>query len=87
MNTTIVMGGAVPSADPELTVVERAGVLRACREKRESLRSSKEHLKNLAKLGDKHADSAVVVLDAELSILEAAIRTLWKQSGADPPTE
>lgn len=72
---------------PELTVVERASVLRACREKREDLRLSREHLKNQHKLGDRHADSAARVIDAELSILEAAIRVLWKQSGCDPPPE
>lgn len=70
---------------PELTVVERASVLRACREKRDNLRTSREYLKNQHKLGDRHADAAVVVLDAELSILEAAIRVLWRQSGCDPP--
>jgi hypothetical protein len=71
----------------ELTIVERAAVLRACREKRDDLRMSRDHLKTQSRLGDKHSDAAARVLDAELSILEAAIRTLWKQSGCDPPPE
>lgn len=76
-----------PSASAELTVVERASVLRACREKRDNLKQSRDYLKAQHKLGDRAADAAVVVLDAELSILEAAIRVLWKQSGCDPPPE
>lgn len=71
---------------PELTTVEHSAVLRACREKRLNLRTALEHLRQLAKLGDKSADTASIVVDAELSILEAAIRVLWKQSGCDPPT-
>jgi putative heme iron utilization protein len=70
---------------PELTTVERASVLRACREKRDSLRQACDHLKTQARLGDRTADAAATVVDAELSILTAAIRVLWKQSGCEPP--
>lgn len=73
------------NAHPELTTVERASVLRACRDKRDNLRQALTHLKNQAKLGDRTADAAGTVVEAELSILEAAIRVLWQQSGCDPP--
>lgn len=71
----------------ELTVVERAAVLRACREKRENLRQALQPLILNASKGDKVADAASRVVDAELSVLEAAIRNLWRQSGLDPPPD
>lgn len=69
----------------ELTVAERAAVLRACREKRENLQHSLRTLTINAERGDTVARTAATVVGAELEILEAAIRTLWKQSGCDPP--
>lgn len=84
--TTINVQTAQPT--PELTVVERAAVLRACREKRQALRDGIESLKSRASAGDKTADSAVITLQAEMSILEAGIAVLWRQSGhAGPPPE
>lgn len=70
---------------PELTTVERAAVIRACRDKREELRLARDRLARQAAAGDRTSDAAARVLDAELTILEAAIRTLWRQSGCDPP--
>lgn len=87
MNTGITITAAATAA-PELTVVERAAVLRACREKRMALREAIETLKSRATAGDKTADSAVITLQAELSILEAGVQVLWRQSGATgPPPE
>lgn len=70
-----------------LTTVERASVLRSCREKRDALIVTRDRLTQQGNHGDKHADLAARTLDAEVHILQAAIRGLWKQSGAGPPPE
>lgn len=85
MSTTVTTTTTGPLPSAELTVVERAAVLRCCRETRDNLKTTVEHLRNQHKLGDRHADAASRVIDAELSILEAAIRKMWRQSGADSP--
>lgn len=73
----------------DLTVVERAAVIRASRLVRDQMRIDLGHLHVQAKLGDKVAASASVTLQAEIDILSAAIRVLWcQQPGATgPPPE
>lgn len=71
----------------DFTVVERAAVLRCCREKRDELNTAIERLKRAAMQGDKVSDTAARTLEAELTVLRAAIRVLWQQSGVPPPAD
>lgn len=71
----------------DLTLVERATVIRTCRDQRQALQIELDRLQREALQGSKTADAAARTLDAELSILKAAIRALWLQSGKDPPPE
>lgn len=71
----------------DLTLVERATVIRHLRDTRDALQIELDRLKREALQGSKTADTAARTLDAELSILRAGIRTLWLQSGRDPPSE
>lgn len=71
----------------DLTVVERAGVLRALRIQRDLMRLDLAPLKLQQSLGSAAAGAAATVLDAEITILDAAIRKLWSQQpgAGDPP--
>lgn len=71
----------------DLSVAERAAVLRALRIQRDLMRLDLSPLKLQASLGSEAANAASVVLDAEIMILDAAIRKLWSQQpgAGDPP--
>lgn len=63
----------------DLTLVEKAVILRITRRARTELLSEHERMKELATRGDKIADAAARTLDAEITILDAAIKKIWEE--------
>lgn len=62
----------------DLTAVEGAAVLRHLRVTREGLKADKVHLESKLQAHiDQPTQGALLVLDAELAVLEGVIRKMW----------
>jgi predicted metal-dependent HD superfamily phosphohydrolase len=72
----------VTATQQPLTVAERAALLRCARTCRDQMQADLRALQAQAERGDRVANEASVVLQADLAILEAAIRWLWR---SQPP--
>lgn len=67
----------MPAHRPELSVAERAALLRACHCEEKKLLDSMEHHRDQVALNHPNAVEKLSVAESELAILHAAIRKLW----------
>lgn len=63
---------------PELTVAERAALLRACHCEERKLLDAMEHYRDQVAMNYANAVEKLAVAEAELAILHSAIRRLWR---------
>lgn len=65
---------------PELTVAQRASLLRACHCEEEKLKGSIDHYKDQLSQNFPNSAEKLAVVESELEILHSAIRALWLAS-------
>lgn len=65
---------------PELTVAERAALLRACHCEESKLLGDMDHARDQIRLNHTGAEAKLIIVESELAILHAAIRKLWLSS-------
>lgn len=71
------MSGNGDGHRPQLTLVERAALLRACHCEEKKLLDSMEHHRDQVSLNHPNATEKLAVVESELAILHAAVRKLW----------
>lgn len=76
-----------PATRPvDFTHVESFTALRHLRTVRDQLRAALRELQERVRLGHDGAhDAAVMILDAELAIIDEVVRKLWASTGATGP--
>lgn len=67
----------MPAHRPELSVAERASLLRACHCEEKKLLDAMEHYRDQVAMNHPNAVEKLTVAENELAILHAAIRKLW----------
>lgn len=67
---------------PQLTVAERAALLRACHCEEKKLLGDMDHYRDQVSLNYPNAVEKLAICESELAILHAAVRKLWLTNAA-----